>query len=66
MGETGITLASFVAEPMISLTDHANHAAFLEGLRRSVALAQRLGATTLIAQAGDDRPGSAARSSARR
>ena len=57
MRETGIALASFVAEPMIPLTDPTNHPAFLEGLRRSAALAQRLGARTLIAQAGDDRPG---------
>ena len=57
MRETGIALASFVAEPMISLTDPANHTAFLEGLRRSAELAQRLGATTLIAQAGNDRAG---------
>lgn len=57
MRDTGIKLASFVAEPMISLTDPANHTAFLEGLRLSVALAQRLGAKTLIAQAGDDRAG---------
>jgi hydroxypyruvate isomerase len=57
MRETGMGLASFVAEPMISLTDPANHAAFLEGLRRSVEMAQRLGAKTLIAQAGDDRAG---------
>jgi hydroxypyruvate isomerase len=57
MRETGIALASFVAEPMISLTDPANHAAFLEGLRRSAEVAQRLGAKTLIAQAGDDRAG---------
>jgi hydroxypyruvate isomerase len=57
MRETGISLASFVAEPMIALTDPANHAAFLEGLRRSVGVAQRLGAKTLIAQAGDERAG---------
>ena len=57
MRESGIRLASFVAEPMISLTDPANHAAFLEGLRSAVELAQRLGAMTLIAQAGNDRPG---------
>jgi hydroxypyruvate isomerase len=57
MRETGIALASFVAEPMNSLTDPANHAAFLEGLRRSSELAQRLGAQTLIAQAGNDRAG---------
>jgi hydroxypyruvate isomerase len=57
MRETGIRPASFVAEPMISLTDPANHAAFLEGLRRSAEIAQRLGAKTLIAQAGDDLAG---------
>jgi hydroxypyruvate isomerase len=57
MRETGIALASFVAEPMIALTDPANHGAFLEGLKRSSELAQRLGAKTLIAQAGDDRAG---------
>ncbi len=57
MRESGIALASFVAEPMFALTDPANHAAFLEGLKRSAELAQRLGAGTLIAQAGDDRAG---------
>jgi hydroxypyruvate isomerase len=57
MRESGIALASFVAEPMIALTDPANHAAFLEGLKRSAELAQRLGAKTLIAQAGNDRAG---------
>jgi hydroxypyruvate isomerase len=57
MRETGISLASFVAEPMIALTDPANHTAFLKGLKRSAELAQRLGAKTLIAQAGDDRAG---------
>lgn len=55
--ETGVSLSGFVAEPMIALTDPANHAAFLEGLRRSVEVAQRLGAKVLIAQAGDDLPG---------
>jgi hydroxypyruvate isomerase len=57
MRETGISLASFVAEPMIALTDPANHTAFLEGLKRSAELAQRLGAKTLIAQAGDELAG---------
>jgi len=55
--ETGLSLTGFVAEPMIALTDPANHAAFLEGLSASLAQAQRLGATVLIAQAGDDLPG---------
>jgi hydroxypyruvate isomerase len=42
---------------MIALTDKANHAAFLEGLKGSVEVAQRLGAKVLIAQAGNDLPG---------
>ncbi|EJL56795.1 hydroxypyruvate isomerase [Rhizobium sp. CF122] len=55
--ETGIELSSFVAEPMIALTDRANKDAFLKGLKGSVEMARRLGAHTLIAQAGDDLPG---------
>ncbi len=55
--ETGMALSGFVAEPMIPLTDPANHAAFLAGLATSVRTAQRLGAKVLIAQAGDDLPG---------
>jgi hydroxypyruvate isomerase len=39
--ETGISLSGFVAEPMIALTDPANHAAFLAGLATSVKTAQR-------------------------
>jgi hydroxypyruvate isomerase len=57
MDETGIRLASFVAEPMIALTDPANHSSFIEGLKRSADVARRLGAKTLIAQAGNDRAG---------
>jgi hydroxypyruvate isomerase len=57
LSETGIELASFVAEPMIALTDQTNRAAFIEGLKRSVEVARRLGARTLIAQAGDDLAG---------
>ncbi len=57
LADTGIALSGFVAEPMIPLTDPANHAAFLEGLKRSIELANRLGATVLIAQAGNDLPG---------
>jgi hydroxypyruvate isomerase len=54
--ETGVELTSFVAEPMIPLTDSANQDAFLRGLERSMQVAKRLGAKTLIAQAGDDLP----------
>jgi hydroxypyruvate isomerase len=55
--ETGLALSGFVAEPMIPLTDPANKAKFLAGLRISVETAKRLGARVLIAQAGDDLPG---------
>ncbi|WP_431322555.1 TIM barrel protein [Rhizobium sp. YTU87027] len=55
--ETDIELTSFVAEPMIALTDRANKEAFLKGLKSSMETARRLGAHTLIAQAGDDLPG---------
>ena len=47
-----IEVSSIVAEPMISLTDIANQGAFLEGLKRSVETAIRLGAPVLIVQAG--------------
>jgi hydroxypyruvate isomerase len=52
--QTGLPLSGFVAEPMIALTDRANHAEFLAGLAKSVQMAQRLGAKVLIAQAGDE------------
>lgn len=55
--ETGMTLSGFLAEPTVAITDPANHSAFLDGLKQSVALAQRLGARVLIAQAGNDLPG---------
>lgn len=56
LAETGVELTSFVAEPMIALTDRSNQPAFLQGLKDSLAVAKRLGATTLIAQAGNDLP----------
>jgi hydroxypyruvate isomerase len=55
--ETGLPLCGCVAEPMIALTDPQNHDRFLEGLEQSVVVAQRLGATILIAQAGNDLEG---------
>lgn len=55
--ETGLKVAGFVAEPMIALTDPANRGPFLEGLHRSVTVAERLGAKVLIAQAGNDLDG---------
>jgi hydroxypyruvate isomerase len=55
--ETGMPVSGFVAEPMIALTDARNAPRFLEGLKASAAVAQRLGAKVLIAQAGDDLEG---------
>ncbi|PDT02685.1 hydroxypyruvate isomerase [Rhizobium chutanense] len=55
--ETGHVVTSLVAEPMIALTDAANRQSWLKGLAESVAVAKRLGAPVLIAQAGDDLPG---------
>jgi len=52
--ETGVKVAGIVAEPMIALTDPQNHARFLSELPRSLAVAQRLGAPVMIAQAGDE------------
>lgn len=57
LAETGLPLAAMVAEPMIALTDPANHEDFLAGLADSIATAQRLGCPVLIAQTGDDLPG---------
>jgi hydroxypyruvate isomerase len=55
--DTGMALTAIVAEPMIWLTDPANHDAFLAGLKASAETASRLGAPILIAQAGNDRAG---------
>lgn len=54
---TGLTLAAFLAEPMIAITDPANHEAFLEGLQSTVEHARELAVPTLIAQTGNDRSG---------
>ncbi|MCW1408414.1 TIM barrel protein [Rhizobium sp. 1AS11] len=55
--ETRLAVTSLVAEPMIALTDAANRQAWLKGLADSAAVAKRLGAPVLIAQAGNDLPG---------
>jgi len=57
LNRTGLKVSSLVAEPMIPLTDINNRETWLEGLTQSVAVAKRLGAPVLIAQAGDDLPG---------
>ncbi|SCB38507.1 TIM barrel protein [Rhizobium hainanense] len=56
VAETGIAVSGLVAEPMIALTNPANKETWLKGLQESVAVAQRLGAPVLIAQAGDELP----------
>lgn len=57
LGATGLPLAGMVAEPFAELTRTSDHDRFLEGLARSVEVAQRLGTTVLIAQAGPEQPG---------
>lgn len=57
LDETGLPLAGILCEPIAPLTTPESHAGFLDGVRTSLAAAQQLGATMLIAQAGDDQPG---------
>ena len=54
--ETGITVTGFVSEPAGRLVDPAIHAAFLEGVKRSVQVAARLSARNLIVVSGNARP----------
>ncbi len=56
IAETGVQVSGIVAEPMIALTDLANHDTFLKGLEQSIQTAQRLKAPLLIAQAGNELP----------
>ncbi|WP_116132278.1 TIM barrel protein [Tropicimonas sp. IMCC34043] len=51
--DSGVSIAGFVAEPMIWLTDRRNHQAWCDGLARSVETANRFGAPVLIVQAGN-------------
>ena len=55
--DTGLTVAGFVAEPMVSLNDPAHHARFLAALPASIATAQALGAPFLYIQGGSRLPG---------
>ena len=57
LGATGLTVAGFCAEPMLSLNDPSNHAAFLAALPASIATAQRLRAPNLFIQGGSRRDG---------
>lgn len=55
--ETGVTVTSFVSEPTGRLVDPETHVEFLEGINRSLTLADRLNARNLIVVSGDIRPG---------
>ena len=54
LGETGLPLAGIVAEPFAELTRTTDHDRFLDGLARSLDVAQRLGTKVMIAQAGPE------------
>lgn len=57
LGETGLPLAGIVAEPFAELTRTSDHDRFLDGLARSLEVAQRLGTKVMIAQAGPELAG---------
>ena len=57
LDETGLTLAGILCEPIAPLAKPEAHAGFLDGVRNSLAAAQRLGTRVMIAQAGDDQTG---------
>jgi hydroxypyruvate isomerase len=55
LDETGLPIAGILCEPIVRITDPETHPVFLDGVRASLAAAQRLGAPVMIAQSGDDR-----------
>jgi hydroxypyruvate isomerase len=55
--ETGLPLAGILCEPIAPLTNSHDHERFLNGVSVSLEAAKRLGATVMIAQAGDDQQG---------
>jgi hydroxypyruvate isomerase len=55
--ETGLPLAGILCEPKASPADGRDHARFLDAVSASLAVAQRLGAPVMIAQAGDELAG---------
>ena len=54
--ESGLKLTAMCTK-MVPLNDPAQREAFVQGLKESIAAAQRLGCPTLIAQVGQDRTG---------
>lgn len=60
LDETGLPLVALAVEQSeqpAPLTDLAYHGEYMEELRQSIDVARKLGATTLIAEAGPDIPG---------
>jgi hydroxypyruvate isomerase len=57
LAETGLPLTGILCEPIAMITDPDAHAAFLDGVRASLAAALELGAPMMIAQSGNDRAG---------
>ena len=53
LAETGLPLAGILCEPIANLTNPETHGFFLEGVKASLAAAQRLGTRMLIAQGGN-------------
>jgi hydroxypyruvate isomerase len=52
--DTGVTLLSLIVDPKLDLTDPSTQVEYLEGVRDSLAVAQRLHAPFLVAVAGDE------------
>jgi hydroxypyruvate isomerase len=57
LGEMGLALSGFCAEPRLAIVDPATHGDWLAGVRESLAVARRLGAPALIVLSGDEIPG---------
>lgn len=57
LAETGLALTGLICDPRRPLTDPANHAQSLTDLDEALAVAQRLGAQTVLATVSQSRPG---------
>lgn len=55
--ETGVALCGMVCEPLDALVDPASHERWLDGVSRSLEVAQRLAVPALFVQSGDIRIG---------
>lgn len=53
LSETGLRLSAFLSEPTGRIVDASTHSTFIEGLKESLQLANRLGAKGLIVLSGD-------------